>query len=153
MSFYTYDYLVSQSQVSHWLEFALFFIIVAGILLSGALYMRNKFRTKYRDLGVIFFLSGLFLLGIYYSNYSSSQEDTEGLSQMATFLDSYRANHQVSASTLAVNALRPQNGMLVKEGNDFYRIDFNSDFTAYRINQVYLIDSKNIKLIDRKQGN
>lgn len=150
MSFYTYNYLVSQSQVSHLAQFALIFVIVAGLLLFSGLYMRNKIHTKYRDLGIIFFLSGLFLFGIYYDDYSSSQEDTAGMSQMTKFLDSYRANHQTPVDSIAVNSLRPQNGMLVKEGNDFYRIDFEGDFTAYRITQVYLINDKNIKLVDKR---
>ncbi len=37
--------------------------------------------------------------------------------------------------------------MLIKIRDDYYRIDFNSSYTAYRINRVYLIQ-KDVKLVD-----
>lgn len=147
MQFYTYAYVESQAQVSHVFQYGLIFVIVAGLILFSVLYLHNRMQTKYRDLGVIFFLIGLFLLGANWGDYSHSQEDSAGLSRMTKFLDTFSDNLIVPKSKMAVNSLRPQNGMLVKVGDDFYRVDFNADYTAYRINRVYLIEKKDLKLM------
>lgn len=148
MQFYTYAYLQSQAQVNHMFQYALIFIIVAGLILFSILYLHDRLQTKYRDLGVIFFLIGLFLLGANWGDYSHSREDTAGLSRMTKFLDTFSDNLIVPKSKMAVNSLRPQSGMLVKVGDDFYRVDFNADNTAYRINRVYLIEKQDMKLVD-----
>lgn len=66
---------------------------------------------------------------------------------MMQFLDTFSDNMTLSESDIAVNSLRLQDGMLIKIHDDYYRIDFNSSYTAYRINRVYLIQ-KDVKLVD-----
>lgn len=109
--------------------------------------MRNRLRTKYRDLSIILLLIGIFLCGTNWDNFSRQRETTENTSKMTAFLDTFSDNMTLSKSDLAVNSLRLQNGMLVKVHDDYYRIDFTNDYTAYRINRVYLIHKK-IKLVD-----
>lgn len=66
---------------------------------------------------------------------------------MMQFLDTFSDNMTLSEADIAVNSLRLQDGMLIKIRDDYYRIDFNSSYTAYRINRVYLIQ-KDVKLVD-----
>lgn len=109
--------------------------------------MSNRLKSKYRDLSIILLLIGLFLIGSNWDSYSRQRETTENTSRMTQFLDTFSDNMTLSKSDIAVNSLRLQDGMLVKIRDDYYRIDFNSSYTAYRINRVYLIQ-KDVKLVD-----
>ncbi len=66
---------------------------------------------------------------------------------MTLFLSNFSDNIAIDAHDLAVNSLRLQDGMIVKRGNDYFRIDFDTRFMAYRISRVYLVQ-KNIKIVD-----
>lgn len=123
------------------------FFILAALVIISIKYMRNRLRTKYRDLSIILLLIGIFLCGTNWDSFSRQRETTENTSKMTAFLDTFSDNMTLSKSDLAVNSLRLQNGMLVKVRDDYYRIDFTNDYTAYRINRVYLIHKK-IKLVD-----
>lgn len=133
MPFYTYAYVESQAHVSYWFQYGLIFFILAALVIISIKYMRNRLRTKYRDLSIILLLIGIFPN---WDSFSRQRETTENTSKMTAFLDTFSDNMTLSKSDLAVNSLRLQNGMLVKVRDDYYRI-----------NRVYLIHKK-IKLVD-----
>jgi hypothetical protein len=147
LQFYTYAYLQSQAQVSYLFQYGLIFFILVALVIITAKYMRNRLQSKYRDLSIILLLIGLFLIGSNWDSYSRQRETRENTSRMMQFLDTFSDNMTLSESDIAVNSLRLQDGMLIKIRDDYYRIDFNSSYTAYRINRVYLIQ-KDVKLVD-----
>ena len=147
MQFYTYAYLESQAQVSYLFQYGLIFFILVALVIITAKYMRNRLQSKYRDLSIILLLIGLFLIGSNWDSYSRQRETRENTSRMMQFLDTFSDNMTLSEADIAVNSLRLQDGMLIKIRDDYYRIDFNSSYTAYHINRVYLIQ-KDVKLVD-----
>lgn len=63
MQFYTYSFVEGQSHIDHMLQYVLIALVLIAWLIVGGKYMCNRFQTKYRDLSVILFLTGVFLLG------------------------------------------------------------------------------------------
>lgn len=147
MQFYTYAYIVQQTQMHNLFQFILIMVVLVAWIVMSVKYMHNRMKSKYRDLSIILFLVGLFLCGANWDEYTKYRQNEENISRMTLFLSHFSDNIAIDEHDLAVNSLRLQNGMIVKRGNDYFRIDFDTNFTAYRINRVYLIQ-KDIHIVD-----
>ncbi|EUJ34705.1 hypothetical protein BTHER_11111 [Brochothrix thermosphacta DSM 20171 = FSL F6-1036] len=62
MSFYTYEYLMNESNLTNYVKYGLTIVILLFLSFVTFKYMRDKLQTKYRDLSIIFCL----LFNIYY---------------------------------------------------------------------------------------
>ncbi len=147
MPFYTYAYIVQQTHMNNLFQFILIMIVLVAWIGISVKYMHNRMKSKYRDLSIILFLVGVFLCGANWDEYTKYRQNEENISQMTLFLSNFSDNITIDAHDLAVNSLRLQDGMIVKRGNDYFRIDFDTRFMAYRISRVYLVQ-KNIKIVD-----
>ncbi|WP_273061852.1 DUF3290 domain-containing protein [Colibacter massiliensis] len=149
MQFYTYAFIEGQSHVDHMLQYALVALVLIVWLVAGIKYMHNRFQTKYRDLSVIFFLIGVFLLGANWEEYSRTRRSTEDMSRMAAFLNNFSYNMDVPAENLLVNSLSLKSGMIIRTGErDYYAVDFTGNAAAYKITRIYMIDV-DIKVVDK----
>lgn len=149
MQFYTYSFVEGQSHIDHMLQYVLIALVLIAWLIVGGKYMCNRFQTKYRDLSVILFLTGVFLLGANWQEYSQTRQSTEDMSWMTAFLGNFAYNMDVPKESLLVNSLRLKNSMIVKTGDrDYFSVDFTDNQTAYKVTRIYMIDV-NIKVNDK----
>lgn len=149
MQFYTYSFVEGQSHIDHMLQYVLIALVLIAWLIVGGKYMCNRFQTKYRDLSVILFLTGVFLLGANWQEYSQARQSTEDMSRMTAFLGNFAYNMDVPKESLLVNSLRLKNSMIVKTGDrDYFSVDFTDNQTAYKVTRIYMIDV-NIKVNDK----
>lgn len=149
MQFYTYSFVEGQSHIDYMLQYVLIALVLIAWLIVGGKYMCNRFQTKYRDLSVILFLTGVFLLGANWQEYSQTRQSTEDMSRMTAFLGNFAYNMDVPKESLLVNSLRLKNSMIVKTGDrDYFSVDFTDNQTAYKVTRIYMIDV-NIKVNDK----
>ena len=149
MQFYTYSFVEGQSHIDHMLQYVLIALVLIAWLIVGGKYMCNRFQTKYRDLSVILFLTGVFLLGANWQEYSQTRQSTEDMSRMTAFLGNFAYNMDVPKESLLVNSLRLKNSMIVKTGDrDYFSVDFTDNQTACKVTRIYMIDV-NIKVNDK----
>lgn len=141
MEFYTFDYLVNQSQSNNYLKYSLIFCILLFLAFVIIKYMRNRIQTKYRDLSLILFLSLVFIIGVQFTNYSQGQSSISQSGQMAHFITQVAINEDTETKEISVNSTSLTDEMVIKLKNEYYQVDFNSDFSAYSLMKVHIVDS------------
>ena len=75
----------------------------------------------------------------------------EANSRMVVFVQAVSETLRVPKEAVAVNSRQLKQGMIVKYRDSFYKVDFASDFTAYRLERIYLIH-QDIKIVDKEEG-
>ena len=141
MEFYTFDYLVNQSQSNNYLKYSLIFCILLFLAFVIIKYMRNRIQTKYRDLSLILFLSLVFIIGVQFTNYSQGQSSISQSGQMVHVITQVAINEDTETKEISVNSTSLTDEMVIKLKNEYYQVDFNSDFSAYSLMKVHIVDS------------
>lgn len=73
MDFYTLTYLQEQNNVAQFVQYGIVVIIFLVLIVATILYIKDKFRTKYRDLSIIMALILLFMAGINFTEYQNGK--------------------------------------------------------------------------------
>lgn len=148
MDFYTYSFIENQAQISHLFEYFFSFLVLSGFLFAGIKYMRNRLKTKNRDLFIIFLLLIILLIGFQLTDYRQSQSDAENASKMLTFMNSIAEQKSVPKDDISANSSRIKNDMIICIGKDFYQVNFFSNYNAYELKSISMINP-NVKLIKK----
>ena len=151
MSFYTYAFIENQAHINNMVQYALSFLILVGLFVAGVKYLENRLMTKYRDLCIILVLVVIFFFGIRWDDYARDQDAMEANSRMVVFVQAVSETLRVPKEAVAVNSRQLKQGMIVKYRDSFYKVDFASDFAAYRLERIYLIH-QDIKIVDKEEG-
>lgn len=148
MSFFTYFYLENRMFFQDYLKYIFIFAALGALLIATTLYLRHRLETKYRDLTIIFLLLIILLLGIQYNQYEQNQVYANNTSRMVTFLNAVKENQQINNKDIRVNSQNLTNGMILNIKDKYYEVHFNSDFTAYTLSEINLVNP-NINVIDK----
>ncbi|WP_411345053.1 DUF3290 domain-containing protein [Paenibacillus sp. WLX1005] len=148
MNFYTITYLEGQSTINLYLKYIFIFVALIILLVVFSLYLRHRIQTKYRDLSIILLLVIVFLLGVQYSDYTQDQSTYSKYSQMVQFMHQLAKDQSLDETTLSVNATTLSDGIIVKTTDTYYSVRFNSDMSAYTLQEVHLVNP-DIKLVDK----
>ncbi|MFD1472778.1 DUF3290 domain-containing protein [Companilactobacillus mishanensis] len=146
MTFYSYEYLVEQNSTPNFLFIAVTFALALALLVTGFLYFRNRNDNKYRDLLLIFVLGTVLFIGINYNNYEKQLDVSNKTNQTLTLMRSIAKEKKVSVKKLYSNSASPTEGMLIKNGEKFYRVSFDTNQSSYTLTNSNLVDSSNVTL-------
>ena len=126
MKFYSIDYLQMQSNINDYLKYIVIFSTLFILIVVFSLYMRHRLQTKYRDLTIIVFLFLLFISGVQYADYTDSQNIHSQSSQMVNFV--------------RLLSVQLSDGIIVKIGDVFYRVNLSPDQKTYNLVEVSLVN-------------
>ncbi|WP_125708479.1 DUF3290 domain-containing protein [Companilactobacillus zhongbaensis] len=144
MTFYSYNYLDEQNKTPNLLFIFVSMILVLAVVISGYLYYRNRTDNKYRDLLIIFVLSGALFVGINYNNYEKQLDVTNKTNQTLTLMRSVAKSKDVSAKKLYSNSSALTEGMLIKDGKKIYRVSFDTNQNSFTLTNVHLVNKDNV---------
>ena len=120
------------------------FMIVAALALVifALLYLRNRFNTRYRDLGIIALLFLLLFAGTRYEKYLQNNETKSQTTQIVPFMKSVAKDHHVSEEDVLVSSTTLQNGLIVRldSENKDYQLNLNTDNNSYTLSRAHIID-------------
>lgn len=142
MTFYTLKYIQNNQSSSQTLLYI--FMIAAAILMIvfALLYLRDRFSTKYRDLGIISLLFLLLFAGTQYERYAQVNAQKSQVTQIEPFIKSVARDNNVSPSDVVVSSTRLVDGMIVRinSKNEDYQLNLNPDNNTYTLNRAHVID-------------
>lgn len=144
MTFYSYNYLAEQNKTPNLLFIFVSLVLVLAVVISGYLYYRNRTDNKYRDLLIIFVLSGALFVGINYNNYEKQLDVTNKTNQTLTLMRSVAKSKDVSAKKLYSNSSALTEGMLIKNGKKIYRVSFDTNQNSFTLTNVHLVNKDNV---------
>ena len=146
MEFFTYNYFVSQSASNHIYKYLLVIVALLIVLLLILRRSKSKSRLKYRDLIILLSLLLVFLIGIQTNDYQKGKVERGNYSQMLTFLNSVGNKQKINSDKLSVNYKYLKDEMVLKVGDKFYQVNFNSDFTTFKLEETVLVNDDAIKV-------
>ncbi len=142
MNFYDISFLKSQAGLTNYLWYIFIFGSLILLTIVFGLYLRQRIKTKYRDLSLIFLLFLVLSLGIQYSNYQVNQSKHSQSSQMVAFIEEFANNQNVDQKDILVNSTQLTDGIIVRANNHFYSIGLNPNQQSYTITETHLLNNK-----------
>ncbi|CAJ1183138.1 DUF3290 domain-containing protein [Companilactobacillus nantensis] len=149
MNFYSYQYLVEHNNEPNFLFIIGIVILAAAIFITSLLYFRNRSNNKYRDLLIIFAFGIILFIGINYNNYEQQLDISNKTNQTLELMRSVAKEKKLSTKNLYSNSSSLTEGMLIKSGNDIYRVSFDNNQGSYTLTRASVISSQSIQLIKK----
>jgi hypothetical protein len=130
------------------MKYLVFISLLALLLIIILKKFHSRDKMKYRDLIILVSLGIIFMVGIQINEYEVGKTNRNNSSRMINFLENISDNQQVPASDLSVNSKYVKDEMLVKIGEDYYQINMNADLSSFKLEETYLLNAKDIKLVE-----
>lgn len=144
MTFYTIKYIQENQKSDKAVFYVLMMVAAISMIIFAILYLRDRFATRYRDLGIIALLFLLLFAGVQYEKYTQINAQKSQATQIIPFLKSIARDNNVKESDVMANATTLQNGMIVRIGskNEDYQLNLNDDNNSYSLTRAHVIDHK-----------
>ena len=142
MNFYGIKYLESQANFNDYIKYAVIFGSLFILVIVFVRYLKHRIQTKYRDLSIIFLLVLVFALGVQYSDYQSNQANQSQSSQMVAFVKSVAKERSVAQEEIFVNGTQLADGVILKIGDEYYRVNLAFDQGSYTLERAHLLNKE-----------
>ena len=142
MNFYTINYIQNNQNTDRTALYILIIIAASAMIIFAILYLRDRFNTRYRDLGIIALLFLLLFTGTQYEKYVQNNEQKSKAAQIVPFIKSVADDENVKESDVMVSSLSLQDGMIVRidSKNEDYQLNLNENNNSYTLNRAHVID-------------
>ena len=142
MTFYTINYIQNNQNSDRTILYVLMLIAAGAMIVFTLLYLKDRFATRYRDLGIIALLFLLLFAGNQYEKYTQINSQKSQATQIIPFIKSVARDNNVTENDVLVNSTTLQNGMIViiDSKNIDYQLNINADNNTYTLNRDHVID-------------
>lgn len=144
MTFYTLKYIQNNQNTDRTILYVLMLVAALAMVIFAALYLHNRFATRYRDLGIIALLFLLLFAGTQYEKYVQINTQKSETTQIVPFIKSVAQDENVNNSDVLVSSTTLTDGMIVRvdSKNIDYQLKLNDDRNTYTLTQAHVIDHK-----------
>lgn len=117
-------------------------IIIFALLIAvmTLLYLRHRLITRYRDLGIIFFLLLLLFIGFQVTDMEKSTTQQSQTTQMIPFIKAVARDHNVSPQKVVVNSTTLTDGILVRIEDRDYRVNLSQTRDNYTLTRAHVVN-------------
>ena len=142
MTFYTISYLSNHQHMNQLFNYIaiLIFAVLIGVMVL--LYLRHRLITRYRDLGIIFFLLLLLFIGFQVTDMEKSTTQQSQTTQMIPFIKAVARDHNVSPQKVVVNSTTLTDGILVRIEDRDYRVNISQTGDNYTLTRAHVVNHK-----------
>ena len=140
MDFYTLDYIISQQSTDWTMRVISILALLLVCLVFSVLYMRDRMRTRWRDLGVGTLILSLVLVGIQTEQYLDLSDQAAQSKQLVLFVKGVSQDQKISTDEVLVNSTSLKDGIIVRFKDENYRVHLNEDNNSYTLERTHIID-------------
>ena len=140
MDFYTIDYIISQQSTDWTMRVISILALLLVCLVFSVLYMRDRMRTRWRDLGVGTLILSLVLVGIQTEQYLDLSDQAAQSKQLVLFVKGVAQDQKISTDEVLVNSTSLKDGIIVRFKDENYRVHLNEDNNSYTLERTHIID-------------
>ena len=140
MDFYTLDYIISQQSTDSTMRVISILALLLVCLVFSVLYMRDRMRTRWRDLGVGTLILSLVLVGIQTEQYLDMSDKASQSTQLVLFVKGVAQDQKISTDEVLVNSTSLKDGIIVRFKDENYRVHLNEDNNSYTLERTHIID-------------
>lgn len=142
MTFYTIDYISNHQHLSQLFNYIAIVVLLILIITMICLYVRHRLITRYRDLGIIFFLLLLIFTGFQITDMEKSSTQQAQTTQMIPFIKAVARDHNVSPAKVVVNSTTLTDGILVRIEDRDYRVNLSTSGDNYTLTRAHVVNHK-----------
>lgn len=144
MTFYTLKYIENNQNNTQVILNILMIVAAIAMVIFALLYLRDRFATRYRDLGIIALLFLLLFAGTQYEKYLQINMQKSQAVQIVPFIKSVAKDANVKESDILVNSTTLVDGMIVRinSENKDYQLNLDDDNNTYTLTEAHVIDHK-----------
>lgn len=140
MDFYTLDYIISQQSTDWTMRVISILALLLVCLVFSVLYMRDRMRTRWRDLGVGTLILSLVMVGIQTEQYLDLSDQAAQSKQLVLFVKGVAQDQKISTDEVLVNSTSLKDGIIVRFKDENYRVHLNEDNNSYTLERTHIID-------------
>ncbi|ERL10576.1 uncharacterized membrane protein YciS (DUF1049 family) [Olsenella profusa DSM 13989] len=140
MNFYTIDYITSHQSMDSIIRVVLILALLSCGLVFSFLYMRNRMRTRWRDVGIGALVLSLVLIGVQTEQYLQISNQMSQSQLLVSFIKGVAIDQGVAPSEVLVNSTSLRDGIIVRFNEEDYLVHLNVDNNSYTLERTHIID-------------
>lgn len=140
MTFYSISYLTAHQQMNQLFNYVAIIVLVLLIAITALMYLRHRLVTRYRDLGIIFFLLLLLFVGFQVTDMEKNNLQRSQTMQMIPFVKAVARDHHVSPQKVVVNSTTLTDGIIVRIEDRDYRVNMSTNGDNYTLSRAHVVN-------------
>jgi len=140
MNFYTLDYITKTQSNGLIIRSAIIIVLLAIVILTSFKFMKDRMKTKLRDISIGIVVLTFILLGIQVEHYTQNNRDFSQSHVLLKFIESVATDYKVSPYNVLVNSTTLKDGIIVRYNDEDYTVHLNSDNNSYTLERTHIIN-------------
>lgn len=140
MNFYTLEYLVKTQSADLILRSAIIIILLAIFILTSFKFMKDRMKTRLRDISIGIVVLTFILLGIQVEHYTQNNRDFSQSHVLLKFIESVATDNNISPYNVMVNSTTLKDGIIVRYNDEDYTVHLNNDNNSYTLERTHVIN-------------
>lgn len=140
MNFYTLDYITKTQSTGSIIRSAIIIILLAIVIITSFKFMKDRMKTKLRDISIGIVVLTFILLGIQVEHYTQNNRDFSQSHVLLKFIESVATDYKVSPYNVMVNSTTLKDGIIVRYNDEDYTVHLNADNNSYTLERTHIIN-------------
>lgn len=140
MNFYTLDYITKTQSTGLIVRSAVIIVLLALVILTSFKFMKDRMKTRLRDISIGIVVLTFILLGIQVEHYTQNNRDFSQSHVLLKFIESVATDYNVSPYNVLVNSTTLKDGIIVRYNDEDYTVHLNSDNNSYTLERTHIIN-------------
>ena len=140
MKFYTLDYITKTQSNGLIIRSAIIIVLLAIVILTSFKFMKDRMKTKLRDISIGIVVLTFILLGIQVEHYTQNNRDFSQSHVLLKFIESVATDYKVSPYNVMVNSTTLKDGIIVRYNDEDYTVHLNADNNSYTLERTHIIN-------------
>lgn len=140
MNFYNLEYITQHQSFNLVFRSVILIILLMIVMLTSIHYMRNRLKTRLRDISIGIVVLMFILLGIQVEDYMQNNQDFSQSQMLVKFIDSVATDNDISSDDVLVNSTTLKDGIIVRYNEEDYTVHLNDDNNSYTLERTHVID-------------
>ena len=140
MNFYTLDYITKTQSNGLIIRSAIIIVLLAIVILTSFKFMKDRMKTKLRDISIGIVVLTFILLGIQVEHYTQNNRDFSQSHVLLKFIESVATDYNVSPYNVLVNSTTLKDGIIVRYNDEDYTVHLNADNNPYTLERTHIIN-------------
>ena len=140
MNFYTLDYIIEHQSTDMIIRSTFIILLLAIFIITGFRFMKDRMKTRLRDISIGIAVFTFILLGIHVESYTKNHKDFSQSHVFVKFIESVATDAHVSPEEIMVNSTTLKDGIIVRYNEEDYTVHLNNDNNSYTLQRTHVID-------------
>lgn len=140
MNFYTLDYITKTQSTGLIVRSAIIIVLLAVVILTSFKFMKDRMKTRLRDISIGIVVLTFILLGIQVEHYTQNNRNFSQSHVLLKFIESVATDYNVSPYNVMVNSTTLKDGIIVRYNDEDYTVHLNADNNSYTLERTHIIN-------------